>query len=210
MSDIWVYKADGSVQCQPDDDNVKSLDETRAELAQLIGDEKILAQEKRGPVGPVIALCGHPTGNVNAYKITPEGLDLLLSGIAGRGGFDVLPDTRIALEDVKGAAFSSLFQAGGDNVFPFSASEGGDRGVPWPFAALLRPLESAEQVAGAFQTLARDLTDISARPDSLSGLIGLRHRVYTEGDVITLDYWRDRVNFELSRATGRIARIWFG
>jgi hypothetical protein len=52
----------------------------------LIGDSNILNMEKRSRIMP--AVCGAPTGNLNAYEITEEGWRLLDDGIRGRQGFD--------------------------------------------------------------------------------------------------------------------------
>ncbi|MGO9600295.1 MAG: hypothetical protein ACLP7Q_20110 [Isosphaeraceae bacterium] len=47
-------------------------------------------------------------------------------------------------------------------------------------------------------------------PDRIHELIGYAIRVYKRGDIISEDFRRDRVNFELTPDTARIARVWFG
>jgi hypothetical protein len=47
-------------------------------------------------------------------------------------------------------------------------------------------------------------------PDCIADLKGYLIRVYKTGDMITMDYRRDRVNFETNPTTHRIVRSWFG
>lgn len=84
MNNVWVYKYDGTIQCD-ESSRETSLDEMRQDLAMRIGDKNIVAMEKRAVL--MIRLCGMPTGSVNAYEITPEGWQLLESGFVGNGGF---------------------------------------------------------------------------------------------------------------------------
>lgn len=84
---VWVCKDDGTIQCQ--DNPEISLDEMRATLAGLIGDNNIIQQEKRSRI--VIRLCGTPTGQMNAYEITELGKSLLFGGIRGPEGFRLCP-----------------------------------------------------------------------------------------------------------------------
>lgn len=85
----WVYKFDGSIQC---DVNARAipLEEMRRELEEIIGAQQVLAMEKRSIV--TIRLCGMPTGAVNAYEITREGWELLERGTVGRRGFYDWPE----------------------------------------------------------------------------------------------------------------------
>ena len=46
-------------------------------------------------------------------------------------------------------------------------------------------------------------------PKSVRSLIGHKCRVYKTGDVLTMDFWPDRVNIEVN-ASGIIVDIWFG
>jgi hypothetical protein len=47
-------------------------------------------------------------------------------------------------------------------------------------------------------------------PDRIADLKGYVIRVYKTGDMLTMDYRRDRVNFETDPQTHRIVRSWFG
>lgn len=81
---VWVYKLDGSIQCE--DRAAASPEEMREELAAIIGSDHILSMEKRNIVVPRV--CGHTTGAVNAYEITQEGAYILFHGFIGSGGFE--------------------------------------------------------------------------------------------------------------------------
>ncbi|MCL9847309.1 hypothetical protein [Ralstonia solanacearum] len=85
MSKVWVYKHNGTVQCDSSHKPV-SLGETRKTLEALIGSGNVLSQEER--TVPMIQLCGAPTGNVNAYEITEAGWSLLRHGTVGSVGFE--------------------------------------------------------------------------------------------------------------------------
>jgi len=84
MNNIWVCKPDGTIQCGYAREI--TLEEMRIELAGLIGDSNIRNMEKRSRFVP--AVCGAPTGILNAYEITEEGWRLLDNGIRGRQGFE--------------------------------------------------------------------------------------------------------------------------
>ncbi len=95
MENIWVCKADGTVQC---DDNAKeiSLEDMKALLAVIIGMSNILNMEKRSL--QKFTLCGAPTGKVNAYEITQAGWDILNRGFVGSAGFRRCPDEMHGLD----------------------------------------------------------------------------------------------------------------
>lgn len=79
----WVCKPDGAIQCQ--DIAPISLDEMRKQLALIVGDDNILAQEKRYVIVP--ELCGIPAGSLNAYELNAFGYYVLVHGFVGRRGF---------------------------------------------------------------------------------------------------------------------------
>jgi hypothetical protein len=88
MSNVWVCKSDGTIQCDQDSKEI-TLEEMRKQLAMIIGEDNILGMEKRSV--PMIQLCGMPTGSVNAYEITEKGEFLLENGFVGRLGFNPCP-----------------------------------------------------------------------------------------------------------------------
>lgn len=209
MTEIWVYKADGTIQCQPASETEITLSTMREQLANLIGAKNILDEAKWPPRGPVPTVCGHPTGNLNAYKITPEGLHLLFSGVAGPSGFEVDPNTRIALDPLDPLTPWPIKGDGDGPIFPWPTKEGewsDDRFVPWPWVAIATG--SADAASKAFTNVVAALTQVGATPTQISELIGRRCRIYNEGDMITFDYFPQRVNIVLD--SGRISRIWFG
>lgn len=84
MSNVWVYKFDGTIQCDTDVQEIP-LDKMREDLATRIGPENILSMKK--DQRPMIQLCGMPTGQVNCYELTEIGWTLLSTGFVGAGGF---------------------------------------------------------------------------------------------------------------------------
>jgi hypothetical protein len=191
MSDIWVYKADGTLQCGMGQEI--SLDQMRTELETLIGKNNVSASEKRTLPGFIIDLCGAPTGKVNAYKITAEGLYVLFHGFVGSAGFRVWtwPDA------ITGSAKPAATQSGGD-------------AHPWPWSALFAKSETDEgRNRTALTNLLASLTEVNANPTTLREIIGRPVRVYKTGDALTKDFRPERVNIEVSEAH-QIARIWFG
>ncbi len=209
MSEIWVYKPDGTIQCVPDSETEIPLGEMREQLAKLIGAKNILAEEKRPPSGPVPTVCGRPTGNLNAYKITAEGLQLLFSGIAGPSGFEVDPQTRIMVDPYDPVTPWPLKGQGDTPIFPWPTDTKeiqDDRWIPWPWAALSS--SDSASAARALMNVFSTLTQVGSNPTAISELLGRIARVYNEGDMITFDYSPQRVNIVLDR--GRISRIWFG
>ncbi len=87
-NNIWVCKHDGTIQCQPDVNEI-SLQDARAELVEIIGAQNVLRGEKR--ITTVIQLCGSPTGNHNAFELTDEGYELLVNGAVGPLGWEKCP-----------------------------------------------------------------------------------------------------------------------
>lgn len=84
MSNVWVYKFDGTIQCDEKVQEV-SLEEMREELAVLIGSANILSMKKEQR--PMVQLCGMPTGRINCYEITEASWLVLSTGIVGTVGF---------------------------------------------------------------------------------------------------------------------------
>mgnify|MGYP001627444632 CR=1 FL=1 len=209
MTEIWVYKPDGTIQCVPSSETEVSLTEMRKQLEALIGAENVLSEEKRSPLGPVPAVCGRPTGNLNAYKITPEGLQMLFSGVSGPSGFEVDPQTKI-MADPGQAVTPWPLQASVDGpITPWPTDNSrpeGDRWIPWPYVAT--SAKDAEGSARALINVIASLSSPGVIPTMITELIGRVARVYNEGDMITLDYLPQRVNIVFDR--GRISRIWFG
>ncbi|CAN7393824.1 hypothetical protein LJR098_003358 [Rhizobium sp. LjRoot98] len=149
MTSIWVYKADGTIQCEPPQAHEITLSKMRTELETLIGSGNVLSEQKRPSKRAGMTVCGSPTGQTNAYKISPEGLNRLFSGIAGPSGFEVDPDSKIQIDPNDAVTPWPLTGSGDDPVFPWPTKllielAGGDRWVPWPWIALAaRDEESA-------------------------------------------------------------------
>jgi hypothetical protein len=89
MANHWVYKPDGTIQCD-ETERAIPLEEMRVELGGIIGAAEVLRMEKRAVA--TIRMCGMPAGAVNAYEITEEGWTLLSSGTVGRRGFHDWPE----------------------------------------------------------------------------------------------------------------------
>lgn len=84
MANVWVYKFDGTVQCEPEALEI-TLEAMRAELVLRVGASNIVNMKK--DQRPMIQLCGMPTGALNCYELTELGWDLLSRGVVGMGGF---------------------------------------------------------------------------------------------------------------------------
>src|SRR5438270_631682 len=67
----WVWRHDGTLQCGLGSE--ETLDEARAQLETVIGAANVIQGEKRHLPGLIIQLCGAPTGQVNAFELTPAG-----------------------------------------------------------------------------------------------------------------------------------------
>lgn len=87
MPNVWVYKFDGRIQCEPESQPV-SLETMRDQLAALIGSPNILSMRKASR--PMPDRCGSPTGSMNTYEITSAGWRLLERGTVGKNGFEKL------------------------------------------------------------------------------------------------------------------------
>ena len=111
MTGNWVWRHDGTLQCGLG--NEESLDEARSQLGAIIGDNHILAAEKRDLSSALITLCGAPTGRVNAFELTAEGYYLLFHGFPGSIGFAPWIDAQTM--DRTAGQFAALSTDGGDD-----------------------------------------------------------------------------------------------
>lgn len=89
MSTVWVYKFDGTIQCDAEAREIP-LEEMQKALATLIGAANILSMKKNQR--PMVQLCGMPTGKINCYEITEAGWILLSTGIVGMNEFQRLDE----------------------------------------------------------------------------------------------------------------------
>ncbi len=90
MSNVWVYKFDGTIQCA--ESRAIPIEEMRKSLELLIGAANVVSMKKTTRY--MIQLCGMPTGAINTYEITPAGWMLLKNGISGDGGFQRLDEVQ--------------------------------------------------------------------------------------------------------------------
>lgn len=107
----WVWRHDGTLQCGLGSE--QTLDEARAQLEAVIGADNVIGGEKRQLPGPVIALCGAATGQVNAFQLTPHGFWLLFHGIVGPIGFRPWMD--------EAADAQAMTADGGVDIFPWQS-----------------------------------------------------------------------------------------
>lgn len=185
MTGVWVYKYDGTVQCQPDVE-AEPLETTEKALAALIGKDAILEALHTATPEAVLEQCGRTTGRANAFRITEDGALRLFRGFVGPQGFKLWT---WAPPRKSGIAATGIGRGGGD-----------DNPWPWSFAGI-----TAELAAN----IAASLTAAGRQPTQVSELVGMPCRVYQTGDALPLDWLPGRVNIELS-ATGHIVSIWFG
>ena len=89
MSNISIYKFDGTIQCDAESQEI-TLEEMRDQLVSLIGSANVLSMKKG--VRPMIQLCGMPTGAINIYEVTQNGWTILQTGIQGKQGFEKVDD----------------------------------------------------------------------------------------------------------------------
>jgi hypothetical protein len=184
MARIWVYKDDGTLQCGLGQEI--DLPTMRAELATIIGDQNILAGEKRQRPGMFPDVCGAATGRVNAYSLTRRGLWLLFHGFVGSMGFQVW------------------------NWPNPSDRDSENNPVPWPSWAFIEQDDSGTKGdAKATLNVIAALTSVRQNPMTLAEIVGRPVRCYATGDVLTEDYRPERVNIERSKQ-GIIVSIWFG
>lgn len=92
MSNVWVYKLDGTIQCDKGSRKTP-LAEARAELSSLIGSNNIIGEKVGSRVVPEV--CDFPTGGYNAFEITTQGWYILQHGFRGAEGFLRLEEGRV-------------------------------------------------------------------------------------------------------------------
>lgn len=102
----WVWRHDGTLQCGLGAE--ETLQEAREQLETVIGPDNVLVGEKRTLPNLIITMCGAPTGEVNAFQLTPWGFWLLFNGIVGPIDFRPWVDENLAIE-----------QDGGEVPVPF-------------------------------------------------------------------------------------------
>ncbi len=68
LETVFVFKADGSLQCQPD------TGKSPEKMAQDLGPMKIHSQKSVHDGKMRVQLCGTPTGQINVYEINSEDL----------------------------------------------------------------------------------------------------------------------------------------
>lgn len=135
---VWIIKADGTLQCGLGKEI--SLETMKKELERL--GPKVLDMEKRHDGNFRPQVCGHPTGNVNAYKISRDDWYLLKNGIVGPNGFRL--DTRDHVEE-----------------FEEPKTISGGEPLPWPWA-VAAPIAEMTSVS-ANPVLVRDLIGRNCR-----------------------------------------------
>lgn len=179
MTSTWVWRHDGTLQCGFGVE--QTLDEAREELATIIGGDNILNGEKRTLPGPIIQVCGAPTGQVNAFELTELGFWLLIHGTIGPIGFrpwvDGDPDRLLAGSE---GNYAARLLSGSEGNYAVKTPEGKAVGFPGH----------------------------GGTPATIHDLYGRICRVYNVGDALTKDFIERRVNIGLVR--GRVAEIWFG
>jgi hypothetical protein len=174
----WVYKGDGSVQCSPTPG--QSLADAKAALVKIIGAANVVGDgEKRIPPGLRSALCGLPTGRVNAFEITPKGVTLLFTGIVGPGGWMMWRD------QWNGGSGSS------PDTDPARGIEA--KGPDVPLSLALTPQAGSTASTPAHLAMTQRLS-IADKPGTIKEMIGHRLRVIGPGDAVTMDYMPSRVN----------------
>lgn len=192
MASVWVYKADGTIQCEAGEGI--SLEKMQDQLNKVIGKENILLSEKRKLPLFIADLCGAPTGSVNAYKITKEGAYLLFKGFPGPMGFALWIWGEPSGEGLsRGFVLGEHKLSGDGDPFPVSLIQGADPG----------------DASAIFLNFIASLSQSGAQPTLISELIGRRCRCYKQGDMLTRDYMPMRVNVELDESNV-IGKVWFG
>jgi hypothetical protein len=109
VSSAWVWRHDGTLQCGLGKE--ETLEEARAQLETVIGSGNVIGGEKRQLPGLIIQMCGAPTGQVNAFQLTPSGFWLLFHGFVGPLNFRPWVDEGMVVE-------------GGVDVWPFKSLAG--------------------------------------------------------------------------------------
>lgn len=191
MTSTWVWRHDGTLQCELGIE--ETLEEARAALASIVGEENILHGEKRRLPGPVIALCGAPTGQVNAFELTEFGYWILFHGFVGPIGFRPW---------VEGDADRLLAGSEGSYAVRLAAGSEGS------FTTRLLAGSEGSYVVRVPEGKAIGLPPHGGAPTTIAQLYGRPCRVYNIGDPLTEDFVERRANIGL--VAGRIAAIWFG
>lgn len=203
---IEIFKPDGTLQCGLGKE--RTIDEMTKDLEKL-GVTPASAEKRQYP-GNVIALCGAPTGACNVFALSgadwPEKAKVILGA-----GFHIWPEAPKI--------------AGGDSVpWPWLAVAGDED--PYPWARRPNPFELAALMQGGDpqpwpwfggdtpfplrQTKGRMIAASRSGSTTISELIGMKLRVYRNGDAVSDDYVENRVNIGLNRSSGSIDEIWFG
>jgi len=104
MNDTWIYKADGTIQCNKEIQAIPFA-VMAGPLAEIINESSIISQKKYR--FKTIQQCGTPTGAINAFELTPDGFELWDRGIVGHLGFEKLDLTKVT-EDVDAASLPSF------------------------------------------------------------------------------------------------------
>lgn len=180
MANIWVYKFDGTIQCDTESKAV-SLDAMRKQLGEILGFEKIVSMKKAAR--PMITLCGMPTGAINAYELTEDGWALLNDGIAGTRGFS-------RLDEATDEQAPQLMQLGG-RVDP----SGGSNPWPWSVREQAAMLFGMPPIPVGVDTWPWSVRDI---PVSVRDLLGRKVRIVRPGDVVTQEISPGRVTIAIS------------
>lgn len=87
MGTVWVYKLDGTLQC--DQGLEISLEEMQKQL-ESIG-ARVLQAKKQMSCNLFASVCGAPTGMANTYEISTEDWERIRRGFVGLLGFDLWP-----------------------------------------------------------------------------------------------------------------------
>lgn len=107
MENNWIYKADGTIQCQAEPKAI-SLEDMAQELIKILGGDSIVQQRKLHV--PTIDVCGAPTGAINAYELTPKAYYLWDHGFIGHIGFQKLDPDLIPQTEEESDLTSSLHE----------------------------------------------------------------------------------------------------
>jgi hypothetical protein len=126
----WVWRHDGTLQCGLGSE--ETLQETREQLETVVGAANVLDGEKRKLPGMIITMCGAPTGEVNAYQLTPWGFWLLFHGIPGPIGFRPWVDENLVETMMADGG-------GGVDVWPFNSLSGGENNLGLVGASKIDP-----------------------------------------------------------------------
>lgn len=181
MANVWVYKDDGTLQCGMGQEvPLQAMEEQLRSIGVTP-----LSSEKRTLCAFIPAVCGAPTGKVNAFEISEQDAELLFEGFVGSLGFKLWTCDR---QDERSLAAGSF--------------------VPWPWTSLIKGRQDTIPANTLLQAFTR-ATSSTSNPVLIRELVGYTCRVYKQGDALTKDYRHDRTNVELTE-DGRISDVWFG